>query len=530
MTSRVGIGELVLAMLREEWRLHSSLFGGARFAGFPVFLFSLVTLAGATLALVEVDPGLVVAGAVGLAGLFGLQTGSIGFTGRDELEDLLGGGTVLLYTARTLPISRQRAVTAFLIKDALYYVLLFVVSMAIGAIVGPLAVGVLAPDVGTGLDPGALETWLLLGHAILACTLAFCLGLSVTLVGTDLFSRGARRATTAVLLLALLAVLAWILDLVPAADTLGAALVPPYHPGAYLLGALVVATLSAVGIWRFSYPTGGGVRRRTDAYERLRGWVGPFASRPFGSPRATSGTAAGHPDAVDRAAASGRDGQRAAVLVKTVLDVHRSSGGTWKLFVSSAILVLAAAAVLEAVQQWVLLEVSHAIVFGALLSATTFPTYNWVMRADDPSEYHHLPIPAGTLLSGKVTAVVLLEVPVAVLYYLLVIALFAPTIAELVLGGLLLAGLAAYLIGVTAAITGFRPDEFLFDTPSFVAYAAAGTIALVPGIVLGLAGSMTLFDTLGLVIVGYSLLATALGLVSYWWARRRWRHECELAP
>ena len=515
MTTRVGIAELVAAMLREEWRLHSSLFGGARFAGFPVFLFSLVTLAGATLAVVDVDPGLVVAGAVGLAALFGLQTGSIGFTGRDELEDLLGGGTVLLYTARTLPISRQRAVTAFLIKDALYYVLLFVVPMAIGAIVGPLSVAVLAPDLGAGLDPGAVETWLLLGHAIIACTLAFCLGLSVTLVGTDLFSRGARRATTAVLLLALLAILAWILELVPAADTLGAAMVPPYHPAAYLGGALAVAILSAVGVWRFSYPTGGGVRRRRNAYEPLRQWLGPFARRPSVASGRTDG---------------GLDDQRAAVLLKTVLDVHRSSGGTWKLFVSSAILVLAAAAVLEAVQQWVVLEVSHAIVFGALLSATTFPTYNWAMRADDPSEYHHLPIPASTLLSGKVTAVVLLEVPVAVLYYLLVIALFAPTLAELVLGGLLLAGLAAYLIGVTAAITGFRPDEFLFDTPSFVAYASAGTVALVPGIVFGLAGSVTVLGTLGLVIVGYSLLAAMLGVGAYWWARGRWRHECELAP
>ncbi|MFW5949629.1 MAG: hypothetical protein ACOCSD_08535, partial [Halolamina sp.] len=101
-------GTVFREMLREEWRLHSELLGGGRFGAFPLLIVALVAGAVWLLDVTGTDPGAVVAGMHALAFVFGLHTGSIGFVGRDAVGNVLGEVTLLVFSARTLPLSQAR--------------------------------------------------------------------------------------------------------------------------------------------------------------------------------------------------------------------------------------------------------------------------------------------------------------------------------------------------------------------------------------------------------------------------------------
>ena len=123
---------LFVEMLREEWRLHSELFGGSRFAGFPVFVALLTSGAVYLLTTTGTEIGAILAGVHGLALFFGLRTGSTGFVGQDAMRDVLGDATMLVFSARTLPVSQRRLLSVFLLKDAVYYAVLFLLPIAVG--------------------------------------------------------------------------------------------------------------------------------------------------------------------------------------------------------------------------------------------------------------------------------------------------------------------------------------------------------------------------------------------------------------
>lgn len=129
-------------MLLEEWRLQSSVFGGRRFAFFPVLVFLLSlgfsvaalrfsTLAGAALA----------DGMNFLSVFLGLGAGAAALSSSDALENVLGPTNFLVYSSRTLPISRRRLFAYFIVSDLLYYTALFLVPLGTGL----AAAGVLTP-------------------------------------------------------------------------------------------------------------------------------------------------------------------------------------------------------------------------------------------------------------------------------------------------------------------------------------------------------------------------------------------------
>jgi len=133
-------------MLREEWRLHSRLFRGSHFSLFPVFICLLVGGAAKLLAVTGTEPKTVFAGLHALVFVFGLHTGSLGFVGRDALRNLLGDVTLLVFSARTLPLSQNTLLGLFVVKDSVYYAVLFLLPISLGTVLavhgvaGPLLV------------------------------------------------------------------------------------------------------------------------------------------------------------------------------------------------------------------------------------------------------------------------------------------------------------------------------------------------------------------------------------------------------
>ncbi len=150
---------MIRRMLKEEWRMHSRLFSGRSFALFPVMIFLLTllftyaTVKYSTVSLGNLGMGLAVFG-----GFMGASVGSIAFTSRSAMKNILGPTNLLIYSSRTLPLSDSSLLLAFLVKDLVYYTFLFLL---------PVSLGVLLPT-GFSLVPAILQMglWFFAGLVI----------------------------------------------------------------------------------------------------------------------------------------------------------------------------------------------------------------------------------------------------------------------------------------------------------------------------------------------------------------------------
>jgi hypothetical protein len=457
-------------MFREEWRLHSRLFRGSHFALFPVLIALLAAGTVWLLVVTGTEPGTVFAGLHALSFVFGLHTGSIGFVGRDALRNLLGDLTLLVFSARTLPLSQRRLLAVFVLKDVVYYALLFLLPIALGTVPAVVEVGERAGVAGVGTVPLLWST----------LTLTFVLGMGATLAGLGLARRGTLgKALLAAITASVVAAWAAGVDLV-SMTPYGVFLVPT----APRLGATAATLLSVFAVGALTFEA--TERSRTRTFEpSFRRW-----RRRFGDP----------------------------VASKTLLDVHRSSGGVGKVLFSAAVLFGVTAGLIDLAGQITGVSPSVGVSFGAVLGLSGFTTYNWLTQFDDVDSYLVQPLTVADVFAAKFRAFLLLGPLVGLGVYSLAIVWRGGPAGEAVVGGVLLVGVACYIFGTTVYLTGLSPNEFLFDTALFAVFGAAMVVPLVPILVVGFVfaplslGSLVALGAGGVVLgtVGVGLYRRAL--------------------
>ena len=209
------------------------------------------------------------------------------------------------------------------------------------------------------------------------------------------------------------------------------------------------------------------------------------------------------------------------LATKTLLDVHRSAGGFGKVVFSAAILLAVTAALVDLAGQITGVSPSVGISFGAILGLTGFTTYNWLTQFDDVDAYRHHPVTVASVFRAKYRAFLLLGPLVGLVFYLLGLGWLGGPLAEGLVGAVLLVGVASYVFGVTVALTGLSPNEFLFDTVLFAAFGLAVMVPLVPILIVGFA----LAPVQGPFLVALAILGIALGAVGvglYRWSLPKW--------
>ncbi|MCU4800304.1 hypothetical protein OB920_07965 [Halobacteria archaeon HArc-gm2] len=477
-------------MLREEWRMHSHLFRGGHFALFPVLIAALTAGAAWLLVTTGTGPGTVFAGLHALAFVFGLHTGSIGFVGRDALRNLLGDLTLLVFTARTLPLSQDRLLGIFVVKDLVYYAILFLLPMALGT---GAAVAVASGGGGVAGGQGVAEGLPAAGTALglwATLTLTFVLGMGATIAALGITRRGVPGWT---LLAALGAAVG-----VAVAGNLDVAAYTPY--GVFLDATLprvgaslaLVAAVFVVGALTFDASARPAARTVAPAFRRWRDRVGD------------------------------------PVATKTLLDVHRSSGGFGKVLFSAAVLLGVTASLIDLAGQITGVSPSVGVSFGAILGLSGFTTYNWLTQSDDVDSYLVHPLSVEDVFAAKFRAFLLLGPLVGLAFYAVALAWRGGPILEALVGAVLLVGVACYIFGTTVYLTGLSPNEFLFDTGLFAVFGLAMVLPLVPILVVGFALAPVSTGLLAALGAGGLVLALAgVGLyrrsLAKWPARYRER-------
>ena len=439
-------------MVREEWRLHSHLFGGARFGAFPLVVAALTGVGTWLLPMTGTPMTTIAGGLVALVAFFGLQVGTIGLVGRDALRDVLGEMTLLVFSARTLPLSFRRLLATFLLKDVCYYT---------GFVLTPAVVGYGVVAAASGVAPASVA---LLWAAVVAA-FAFGASLSLALVAVATRSRPAFVGGLAVGTLAVVG-----LGLDPVAYTPYALYADPSVTAA-VRGVAPTLALAAVGVALFQpVDDDGSARHRTT--ERLFTGVSDPLTR------------------------------------QSLLSVARSSGSVGKVVFSMGVLFAVTALLLGRITAATGVQPQPGVAFGTLLGLGAFTTYSWVTQFDSPRAYLRYPVAYADVFTGTLWAYLVLSLSAAAVY-LTVATLWYP-VPALAVGALVVPGVAVYVFGVAAYLTGLSPNELLFDTALFAVFGAALAALAVPLLVAALVVSVAPTAAVG-AAVGLSLVAGAAG-------------------
>jgi len=448
--------ELFIAMVKEEWRMHSTMFGSLSFAMFPVMIFGIAFMGAFLLPLVRTT---LPAGNLTLIVhanflLLGFMVGAFGLLGNEVMNRRFGQASLLAYSARSLPLSESHIFTTFVIKDVVYYFFLWVFPFGFGYILA-------SPFIGVPLSAALL--------LLLTLTLAFLYGLCTVFFLSAIYARPRALLWAVILVLGV----AWG-SLVAATGMNPALFFPPlllYAAFSWtnlILSLFILSVLFILAIFFFSPDQTGSAKEHRNAFSPLLRRFGFLADPPLAA--------------------------------KDMIDLYRSGsviGQTLFSFLIPLAVIWFFMSLLAPYLPPHGLLFMFAIITGVIASTM----HTWVTMFDSFGPYACLPVAVSRLISGNMTTFTLMQaVPVV---FIAVVALMSGEAANVIPSVVLCLTVSFYAAGVMVWLTGLSPNVMVYDVKVMAVYL------LLTGIVL------TLFSALAFANPLYSFSSVLL-LVPAW--------------
>jgi len=448
--------ELFTNMMKEEWRLHSTMFGSISFALFPVLIFAIVFMGSFLLPLFRTtlpggDLAVIVTGSFIL---LGVMVGGFGLLGNEVMNRRFGQASLLAYSSRSLPIGERTIFLNFVVKDIVYYIVLWVFPFAAGFIVA-------SPFTGVSFSNCLLLT--------LSLTLSFLTGLSAIFLLSTLYSRS-KVILGAVLFIALV-----VLGILLYSQGINAiSYFPPlmvfrqFSYGVTFLACLLIAVPFTISILIYSPESTGNVKKYRNMIPFLSEKLGFFPVSPL--------------------------------VAKDLVDLWRSGGGVGQVLFSF-LLPLGLIWFFLAVLGTLVPPVDVLLVFVILTGIISATMYTWLTSFDSFSSYACLPIGVSTLITSKICSFTVLQaIPVV---FVSLVTLAASGSAYLVPSLVLWCSITYYALAVTVFLTGLSPSVLVYDVKVLFAFLVLTGIPVM--VIIGLL----------LVSPYYSLSGVLLGIPAW---------------
>jgi hypothetical protein len=424
--------KLFTGMMKEEWRIHSTIFGSLSFALFPVMIFGIAFMGSFLLPLFRVViPGGDLATIVhALFLLLGIMVGAFGLIGQEAMNRRFGQASLLAYSARSLPISVREIFCTFVVKDTVYYFILWVLPF-----VGGFAIA--SPFIGIPLALPAL--------LLLTLTLAFLTGLSGIFFLSTVYARS-KPALGVILALILIAGAA----LYFVAGINIALFFPPlmlFYSFSWVTLAFtcaVILILSAIAILLF-------IAEYTDTTKRYTSALAPLAQRLSFFP---------YPP----------------LAAKDLIDLNRS-GSFIGQTIFSFLIPLGLLWFLLSVLTRLLPPGGVLLLFALLTGVIASTMYTWITAFDSYNSYTCLPVSVRALLTSKMCSFAVLQlIPVALI---IVVSLLSNGVAYLIPAVVLCLSVSFFSLAVTVWLTGLSPSVLVYDARVLVIYLFVLGISLI---------------------------------------------------
>ena len=422
--------ELFTAMVKEEWRVHSTMFGSLSFALFPFLIFGIAFMGSFLIPLVSrtlpVGNLAIIVHANYL--MLGLMVGGFGMLGNEAMNRRIGQASLLAYSARSLPLSERYIFANFVVKDTVYYFFLWVFPFAFGYILASPFIHV------------SLASALFL---LLTLTLSFLFGLC------GIFFLSTVYAWSKPVFWAFLLFLGIGFGGIMATGLNPAILFPPlllhneFSWTNLLLSCLVLAYLFIVSLWLFNPESVGSEKKYRDRFT-------PVLQRLSFLPN----PALAAKDTIDLYRSGSMIGQ-------TIFSFIVPLGVIWfflslmsRFFPPHALLFL------------------YAITTGVIASTM----YTWVTMFDNFGPYACLPVSVSTLISSKLTTFTILQVIPAV--FIAVVAVLAGETAYLIPAVVLGLAVSFYAVSIMAWLCGLSPSVLVYDVKVLFEYLLLVGVAI----------------------------------------------------
>jgi hypothetical protein len=416
--------DLFTAMVKEEWRIHSTMFGSLAFALFPILIFWIAFMGSFLLPLMRQA---LPSGELSLVLhanylMLGFMVGAFGLLGNEAMNRRFGQASLLAYAARSLPLSERFIFANFVIKDTLYYFVLWVLPLALGFLLASPFIGI------------PLTLPLLLA---LTLSLSFLSGLCAVFFLSSLYARS-RPALAAVLLI--LAAAFGALGVITRQNP--AVFFPPLNlflsfswTGLVLtLGAILV--LFIVSIWLFNPDTTTGAEKR---HENL---LTPVMAKLSVFPEPP-------------------------LAAKDLIDMYRSGGMVGQTLFSFVIPLIVIWFFLSLLSGYlpangVLLE--FALVAGIIASTM----YTWITMFDSFGTYACLPVSVSAVIKSKIATFTVLQIIPAT--FVAAVAVLSGQALYALPAVVLCLSVSFYSLGITIWLTGLSPSVLVYNVKVMVTY------------------------------------------------------------
>lgn len=466
--------DIFKSMFKEEWRMHSSLFGNKGFSLFPVFIFLFTFFVSLVLPIFrEIFTYTQIA--LGMHYLFlllGSTVGAFGLMGREFMNRRFGQASLIAYSSRTLPVSERLIFANFLIKDVIYYFVLYVLPFIAG-----FALATTLIPAGDFHFPFAL--------LLLTLSLSFMIGLSLVFFLSTIYAHSGKLLTSGLLAgLVFLLIISGNLDsgIFYTLPSLSFFLLPSKSRFLFSSGLIIIPSTLSLLFLKVDFPQ--AKKSFSNSFSRL--------CKEFGSYR------------------------YAAFVAKDFLDLKRSEGGLGKL-IFSVLLPAALIWMLLSALGRVLPALNTLILFALVLGVLSSSMYNWLTEYDIFASYACFPLKVSDMIRSKLNTHLFLNLVPLILLILLTI----KTDPAVLLPALLVfLSISLYIVSILVYLTGLSPSINLYNGRTFALYTLSVMPLLLVNVILSMFG-------LYYVLVNLLLVPPALYLLGQ--SFRKWdRIESQL--
>ena len=451
--------EILKSMIKEEWRMHSTMFGNFMFMLFPV-LIAIFSFAGTLL--FPFFKGIISTKQIAILlhytfVLFGMSVGAFGLFGREIMNRRFGHASLIAYSSRTLPVSEKMIFLNFFVKDLIYYFILWILPIVAGFFLA-------FPALSISLSYSGL--------LLLTLSLSFLAGLSFVFLLSTVYAHSSKFFITILVFAAITAVFTagyfntGYLELLP--PLLFFFTRSPEQLELSLVLAIIPAALSLIFL-KIDYPE---TKRR-------------FKNSLDGLCRTLKFT------------------QYPQFTSKDFLDLKRSEGGLGKIIFSFLFPVGLVWAMLFVALK-LMPSVNFLIIFSILLGAISSMVYNWLTEFDLFTSYAFLPVRVSDVIKSKITSYALINSISILILILTAIKIgpldyFLPALFSFI-------SVSAYTLSMTIYLTGLYPNVLLYNAKIFAEYLFLISPVLLSLIILSMFNPVYLVASLVLIPVSGHVL------------------------
>ncbi|MBP2133563.1 hypothetical protein J2128_001517 [Methanomicrobium sp. W14] len=417
--------DLFLAMFKEEWRMHSTLFGSLNFALFPILIFAIAFMGSFLIPIITSVIDTMVLGLVIHAqfALLGIMVGSFGILGKEVMNRRLGQASLVAYSARSLPVPEKVLFLNFVVKDILYYFLLWIFPFGAGFLVA-------SPVLGISIY------WPLL--LLLTSSVSFLAGLCTVFLLSAVYVRS-KKAAAIIVAAAVLAVIISAFLCSPETVIKGVflplTLFPSFSYSGLAITLIIIAVMFLLSIEFFTPYDNGSEKHHKNLLDRLTKKYEFFSDN--------------------------------IIVAKDFVDLYRSGiglGQTVFSFLLPLCLIWLFLSFLGGLISQGIILFTLAVVAGVISSTM----YTWLTEFDSISAYYFLPLKISSVIEAKAKTFTFLQViPVLFLSAAGLISGSAGYVPNAVV---LCLSISFFELGLTIRLCGLEPGNMIYNVRVFLKY------------------------------------------------------------